>query len=114
MSPCSFLNLTEERTTRTFAWVQWTYHTASELHFGDFHITATQQGDSLGPLLFSFVVLQFLDHHCSNSDLSLHLWYLDDSTFIATQKLVTAIVDCLAMNGLDFGLHLNLEKCEVF
>ena len=40
-----------------------------------------QQGDPLGPLLFSSVLLQFIDLH----DLvKVHLWYLDDGIFIGS------------------------------
>ena len=50
----SFMSRLKKELPELFAWVQWTYHTAGELRFGDSHIRSTagvQQGDPLGPLL---------------------------------------------------------------
>ena len=46
------------------AWVRWCYSSAGELRFGSHQVKSTagaQQGDPLGPLLFSLVVLELLD-----------------------------------------------------
>ena len=47
-----------------YAWVQWSYHCAGELNFGFVRLqttTGVQQGDPLGPLLSSLVILKPLD-----------------------------------------------------
>ena len=105
-----FLSRLKKELPELFARVQWTYHTAGEVRFG----AGVQQGDPLGPLLFSFVLLQFLDLHCHSSGLKLQLWHLDDSSFIGTRESVAALVDSLVTYGPEFGLQLNLAKGEVF
>ena len=52
----SFLSRCKLVFPELFAWVQWCYCCVGELHFGPHHILSTtgvQQGDPLGPLLFS-------------------------------------------------------------
>ena len=100
-----------------FSWVSWCYKSTGELRFGDHRILSTagvQQGDPLGPLLFSLVVLQLLDAIGPTNGLMLHLWYLDDGTFVGTRDAVASFVNSLVEKGPSFGLKLNLKKCEVF
>ena len=80
---CPFI-LSETSIPELFPWVQWSYHTAKELRFGNVHILSTagvQQGDPVGPLLFSLVVSQFLDLG-RNSGPELQLCYLEDGTLL--------------------------------
>ena len=68
----------------------------------------------MGPLLFSLVVLQLLDDIGKIPKLHLQLWYLDDGTFAGDRDAVSTILQSLWMRGPAFGLHVNLDKCEVF
>ena len=89
----------------------------TELRFGHHCIlasTGVQQGDPLGPLLFSLVLLQFLDLTSVRNSCFLNLWYLDDGTFIGSRSSLLALLSCFAHSGLSFGLHINLSKCELF
>ena len=67
-------------------WVKWCYSQPAELQFGSRHIHASsgvQQGDSLGRLLFSLVLMQFIDS-VKHDFVKFHLWYLHwFSIFIA-------------------------------
>ena len=70
-----------------------------------------QQGDPLGPLLFSLVLLDFMNSIDVPSDISFQLWYLDDGTFAGTRP---AVAELFHTHGPSFGLTLNLRKYEIF
>ena len=74
-----------------------------------------QQGDPLGPLLFS-LVLQKLILEISDQfpDLKLNAWYLDDGTLIGPSDTIRSIVSLLKTRGPELGLHLNASKCVVY
>jgi len=88
------------------------YASSSYLSFGDQIILSeegSQQGDPLGPLLFSLTVNPILSSILSD----LALGYLDDFTLGGTADVVRndflQIVDMAA----DLGLILNTAKCEL-
>ena len=73
-----------------------------------------QLGDPLGPLLFSLVLLDFMNSIDVPTDISLKLWYLDDGTFAGTRPAVAELLELFRNHGPSFGLALNLKKCEIF
>ena len=97
-----------------FAWCQWSYHREGRLRFGDTSIFSTsgvQQGDPLGPLLFSLLILELLDDMGPTPDINLKVWYLDNGTFVGPRSSLVSFLDVL--KGPTIGLSVNIRKCEI-
>jgi len=90
----------------------WTsvYSQPSFLFYGSFILLSSegpQQGDPLGPLLFSNTVQPILP------SLELVLGFLDDFSLGGHQNQVTRDVQQIIEVGVRMGLSLNVSKCEV-
>ena len=73
-----------------------------------------QQGDPLGPLLFSLVLHPLVCNIRDSFSLSLQAWYLDDGTIIGDTLVVGKVLELIMVDGPRCGLHLNVDKTEVF
>ena len=97
--------------------MQWSYHKQAELRFGIRKLTSStgvQQGDPLGPLLFSLVILELVDEIGPLNDINLKLWYLDDENFVGQRCKVASLLEQMKSKGPKYGLQLNMSKCEIF
>ena len=76
-----------------------------------------EQGDPLGPLLFSLVLQKLAasidaDDKCMN--LLFHSWYLDDGVLAGNRLAVSRSFFLIQELGPALGLRINLGKCELF
>jgi hypothetical protein len=73
-----------------------------------------QQGDPLGPLLFSLVLHPLVCKIRDSFSLSLQAWYLNDDTIIGDTLVMGKVLELIMVDGPRCGLHLNVDKTEVF
>ena len=99
-------------------WVEFCYAGAAHLTFGSHLLssaTGVQQGDPLGPLLFSLVLQRLI---CTIKkevpDLLVNVWYLDDGVLIGSPGEVRKAYDILVQQGPDMGLFLSPPKSELW
>ena len=73
-----------------------------------------QQGDPLGPLLFSMAIQQLVDAvRVACPKLALNCWYLDDGVIAGSAKDVLTALEVIQRLGPDLGMDLNLKKNEL-
>jgi hypothetical protein len=101
-----------------YQWVQACYGASSSLLFGDHEIASlagVQQGDPLGPLLFSLVLQQLvLKVKAAVPDLVLDVWFLDDGTLIGKTDDVLRAEHIIRVEGQALGMDINHGKCELW
>ena len=83
------------------------------LRFAHLASSGVQQGDPLSPLLFSLVLMQFIDFAKLHNLVKVHLWYLVDGTFVGSRSSLLQLLDSFTFRGPQFGLHLIMSKCEL-
>ena len=91
------------------------YSQHSKLFFNATHIqseSGDQQGDPLGPLLFSlglWPIIKELDDKLPN--LMQSSWYLDDGIIAGTEEELCESLEIFATHGNKCGLELRRDKC---
>ena len=107
-----FLSQLKDRCPEIYPMAHQAYSLPTPLFIGDQVIDSTsgvQQGDPLGPALFSLAV-----DRCARALKSpFNAWYLDDATIAGPADVVASDLCALATTLPKLGLHLNPAKCEV-
>ena len=107
------LQVIKDKVPRLFAFIWQCYRHPTNLFYGSQKIpsqTGCQQGDPLGPLLFSLGI------HSIVQDLvcELNLFYLDDGTLGGDPEIVFNAFQKLVHLFSLIGLEINTSKCELF
>ena len=113
------LRLVRSRFPGLARWVHWCYGSGTDPHlwFGSWTLSSkegVQQGDPLGPLLFSMVIHEIITAikaECPN--LALNLWYLDDGVIMGKHDDVLKALSIIQRIGPELGMDLNLKKNEL-
>jgi len=91
---------------------QQAYSQPSPLYLGTTLIWScrgVQQGDPLGPLLFSLAI----DPIIHDIESQTNVWYLDDATLAGPRDTIVADLNRLIPALRSIGLELNYNKCEL-
>jgi len=108
----SMLETIKTELPECYAYIHSAYASSSLLLF-DNHVISSeegvQQGDPLGPLLFSLTI-QPIIRQCKSD---LHIAYLDDITLGGNTSVLNDDVNMIKAEALKIGLELNESKCEL-
>ena len=114
--PC-FLEIVREQFPEFFNWVNCCYGEVSILDFENLTIDSAagvQQGDPLGPALFALALSKLTAKISELSSLDLNVWFFDDGVLVGSPEEVRKALAAIEKYGPEFGLHVNLNKSELF
>ena len=106
------LKLIKEKVPQLYGFVYQCYEESSFLFFGDDTLDSSegvQQGDPLGPFLFSLAIMDIVNKMKSD----LNIWYLDNGTIVGNTQTVLEDYQEILKALESHGLAINPTKCEL-
>ncbi len=116
MSRSAFLRACRQQMPAVSAWASWCYASPSRLIHNKEVILSqagVQQGDNLGPLLFSLAIHPVLEQLKVVPGVDVVIGYLDDIVVAGDAPAVLAAFRLLQAAMPDLTLALNATKCEL-
>ena len=112
------LNQVKQHTPEIYQYVYQSYSQISSLFFGNHSENGcvidskegVQQGDPLGPFLFSLAIRELI----LSCESELNCWYLDDGTMASDTNTVLADYKKILACSNTLGLNVNPKKCELY
>ena len=98
-------------------WCWFNYGLPSHLHSGDHLLKSqqgTQQGDPLGPALFSAAIQQVVEQLAREHPLLWHVWYLDDGILVGEEHELRKVLGLLTENFRALSLDVNFGKSRIW
>lgn len=96
-----------------YNYVWQSYSSPSHLTFSEFLLTSTsgcQQGDPLGPFLFSLTIQSIIQE----LNAEFNIWYLDDGNIGGSALEILNDTENIIKKFHDIGLNLNTAKCQIY
>ena len=112
----AFLREVEQKFPGMLPWVAWCYASPSKLQFGKECVTSScgvQQGDPLGPLLFSLAIAPVAEEVKQIKGIHGAVWYLDDGVIMGSGYAVGQAYRLIVERCKHLGLQVREDKCEL-
>ncbi|KAL3613036.1 hypothetical protein CASFOL_043125 [Castilleja foliolosa] len=109
----SLLSAAKDKVPSLYPFLYQLYGSPSNLFYDEAQISSqvgAQQGDPLGPLVFSLAIQSVIVGLQS----PLNLWYLDDGTVGGSPEEVSRDLAILIPRLQELGLEINSSKCEFY